>query len=85
MSKKDKLLERLKQRPKDFTYDEAKRLLENLGFKEYNKGKASGSRIVFSNIQLKEKIELHKPHLNNILKGYQIKIIIETLSRIGVI
>ena len=83
MSKKDKLLERLKQRPKDFTYDEAKRLLENLGFKEENKGKTSGSRVSFSKNNIS--IELHKPHPSNILKGYQIKIIIQKLKGIGVI
>lgn len=85
MSKKDKLLERLKQRPKDFTYDEAKRLLENLGFKEYNKGKTSGSRVNFCHDNIRTKIELHKPHPKKILKGYVIKNLIEQLKEIGVI
>ena len=47
MSKKDKLIERLKSKPKDFTYNEAKVILNSFGFIENNKGKTSGSRVVF--------------------------------------
>lgn len=39
MSKLEKQIERLKSKPKDYTYDEANRLLNNLGFYENNKGK----------------------------------------------
>jgi len=85
MSKKEKIIERIKSKPKDFTYDEAKRLLENLGFVEDNKGKTSGSRVVFRNEEFLERIELHKPHPINILKRYQINTIISVLKRIGVI
>ena len=66
MSKVDKLINRLKQKPKDFTYDEAKKLLENFGFYEQNKGKTSGSRVSFINDELNEKIDLHKPHPKNV-------------------
>ena len=47
MSKIDKAKERLFARPKDYTYSEAKYLLSQLGFEEYNKGKTSGSRVKF--------------------------------------
>lgn len=79
MSKIEKDIERLKSRPKDFTYDEAKRILNNFGFIENTKGKTSGSRVKFIN---KENIiiELHKPHPSNILKPYQIKLIIDKLK-----
>ncbi len=50
MSKKEKLLERLKAKPKDFTYDELKTLLNYLGFNEYNKEKTSGSAVKFVDI-----------------------------------
>lgn len=76
MSKKDKLLEKLKSKPKDFTYDELKTLLNYLGFNEYNKGKTSGSRIKFSN-KNDVKLELHKPHPSNIIKAYQINDVID--------
>lgn len=73
MSKLEKLLRKLYSRPKDFTYQEAKTLLEQLGFVEYNKGKTSGSRVKFVN-EKNKKIELHKPHnTGKVLKPYQIK------------
>ncbi len=81
MSKADKLIYKLKTKPKDFTYDEAKKLLNKLGFYEDNKGKTSGSRVVFiKSDDLTKKIELHKPHPGNILKLYQIKYIIKSLE-----
>lgn len=85
MSKKDKLLKRLKLKPLDFTYDELKTLLNYLGFDEDNKGKTSGSRVMFFDVNSNEVIRLHKPHPNNILKEYQLKQIIITLRKIGVI
>jgi len=45
MSKKEIEIERLKTKPKDFTYDETKTLLNKLGLIENNKGKTSGSDI----------------------------------------
>ncbi len=80
MSKIEKEIERLKLRPKDFTYQELKQILNNFGFFENNKGKTSGSRIVFENKDINKKIELHKPHPSNVLKMYQINIIIRLLE-----
>ena len=82
MSKIEKLINRLKSKPKNFTYEEAKTLLENLGFYEYNKGKTSGSRVSFIHRIKKLEIKLHKPHPNNILKSYQIDLIIEVIRRL---
>lgn len=81
MSKLEKLLKRLYSKPKDFTYQEAKTLLEQLGFVEYNKGKTSGSRIAFLDTETKIKIKIHKPHPGNILKPYQVQIILEELKK----
>jgi hypothetical protein len=66
MSTKDKLIMRFKRQPKDFTWDELIRLLGAFGFDIYNKGKTSGSRVIFSNGD-KEYI-MHKPHPGNIIK-----------------
>lgn len=79
MSKFEKEIKRLKSKPKDFTYEEAKYLLNKFGFYEYNKGKTSGSRVIFECHKLNKKIELHKPHPSSILKEYQIKQIINSL------
>lgn len=84
MSKFEKELKRLQTKPKDFTYDEAKNILNKLGFYEENKGKTSGSRVAFINDK-EIKIELHKPHPGNVLKPYQINILINKLKEIGVI
>lgn len=78
MSKFEKEIERLKSKPKDFTYDEAKHILNKLGFIENNKGKTSGSRVIFIDIN-NEKIELHKPHPSNVLKPYQINILLKKI------
>lgn len=80
MSKLEKEIKKLQSKPKDFTYDEAKVLLNKLGFIENNKGKTSGSRVVFRNIELNKKIILHKPHPNNILKSYQVDQILNLLE-----
>ena len=79
MSKKEKILQRLKSKPKDFTYDELKTLLNYLGFNEGNKGKTSGSRVEFQN-RLGIKIVLHKPHPSNIIKLYKINEVIDLLE-----
>ena len=78
MSKLNKEIERLKSKPRDYTYDEAKCLLNKLGFFENNKGKTSGSRVEFKD-QYGRKIVLHKPHPNNIIKSYIINKLLNAL------
>ena len=82
MGTKEKLVDRLKSQPKDFTFEEAERLLTLFGYTKSNKGKTSGSRVMFIDEQ-KRKILLHKPHPGNILKTYTLKDIIEKLIRNG--
>jgi len=83
MAKKDKLVERLKSRPKNFTFSEIETLLSSLGFKKSNKGKTSGSRVAFElgNID----IEVHKPHPQKELPEYLIKKILQTLESEGLL
>ena len=82
MSRLEKEIERLKSYPKDYTYEEAKSLLNKLGYMENNKGKTSGSRVTFVNKD-NMKIDLHKPHPSNIIKLYKIKEILEKLKERG--
>ena len=84
MSTLQKEIESLKSKPKDFTYDELKYILNKIGFFEDNKGKTSGSKVRFRNNN-NIKIELHKPHQKNILKPYQINEIIRVLQIGGLI
>ena len=71
MSTKEKLIERFKKQPKDFTWEELVRLFGIFGFALDNKGKTSGSRVVFEKDELD--IELHKPHPSNVIKEYVMK------------
>ena len=77
MTKVEKLLRRFSSRPKNFTYHELIRLLESMGYKEEQ---GSGSRVVFSDKRMKHYTKLHKPHPSNVLKRYQIDLIIQELN-----
>lgn len=83
MSKKEKLIARLKTFPKDFTYEEMRTLLGYLGFEERSKGKTSGSRVEY--VRGKDTILLHKPHPNNQLKPYQVRQIVSELTTLKLI
>lgn len=80
MSKIGKLTVRLLSRPKDFTYNELTALLSSFGYDEIQ---GAGSRVCFS--KEGHKIKLHKPHPGNLLKAYQVDMIIEELTAKGLI
>ena len=84
MGQKEKLIRRLKAKPKDFTFDEAETLLQYLSYVRSNKGKTSGSRVMFISEE-HETILLRKPHPQKELKAYQIKQLIEVLEQEGLI
>jgi hypothetical protein len=75
MSTKGKLIERFEKQPKDFTWEELVRLFAIFGFTTDNKGKTSGSRIVFEKGE--DVHTLHKPHPSNIVKSYVLKQVLE--------
>lgn len=60
MGTKEKLIERFKNQPKDFTFDEMEKLLFIFGYVKSDKGKTSGSRVIYKNGN-KRPIMLHKP------------------------
>jgi len=80
MSKAEKLLVRLLSRPKDFTYQELKTILISLGYVE---SQGAGSRVCFKSNT--HQIKLHQPHPGNILKQYQISLIVDELKNEGLI
>jgi hypothetical protein len=80
MSKKDKLKERFRSKPKDFRYSELRSLLISIGYLESNRGGTSGSSVSFYNEIYQSLITLHKPHNPDLLKPYQIKAILAELE-----
>ncbi|QIU96372.1 type II toxin-antitoxin system HicA family toxin [Bacteroides faecium] len=84
MGTKEKLIERFKTLPTDFTFDEMEKLLNYFGYEKSNKGKTSGSRVIFKN-KAKRPIMIHKPHPGNIIKGYAIKQVYNDLKEEGLI
>ena len=85
MGKKDKLIAKLKSSPKSFTFDEAESLLGYLSYHKNNKGKTSGSRVIFTSEEHKAKIMLHKPHPRKELLEYQVKQLRDLLEQEGLI
>lgn len=84
MGTKEKLKERFKKIPSDFTFEELERLLSICGFERYGKGKTSGSRVIFKNGS-GIPIMLHKPHPGNIVKTYALRQVFNELKRMGLI
>ena len=84
MGQKEKLIEKLKSKSRSFTFDDAVRLLGFLTYAMSNKGRTSGSRVIF----ISEKyppILMHKPHPQKELQEYQVKQLIEILGQEGLI
>ena len=84
MSTKEKLRERFLKMPSDFTFDEMQQLLAGYGYERRNKGRTSGSRVIFMNGD-KRPIMLHKPHPGNIVKRYAMQQVFEELKKAGFI
>ena len=73
MSNLEKAKERLRNLPKDYTYDEARQLLNRLGFEERTQGKTSGSRVGFYRQVDDAVILLHKQHPKNEMSLAQLR------------
>ena len=73
MSTKEKLIERFKSLPNDFTFDELKSIMAYYGFRMENLGSTSGSRLGF--IKEKHIIKMHKPHPGKIVGRKTLKVI----------
>jgi hypothetical protein len=83
MSAKDKLIERFKKQPKNFTWDELVRLFAIFGFRVNNRGKTSGSRVLF--VKGEDAHTVHKPHPSNVIKGYAMKQVLDFMIKKGFI
>jgi hypothetical protein len=85
MGQKDKLISKLISHPKDLTFNEAVTLLKYFDYTLDNKGKTSGSRVIFVNRRSGCTILMHKPHSGKELLDYQIKQLIDQLRQEGLI
>ncbi len=83
MSQKDKLINRLLKKPKDFTFDEMVSLLSYFGY-EFKQG-GTGSGVKFIKEDSNEVINFHKPHPSGILKRYVLDQVIEKLRKDGLL
>ena len=84
MGTRDKLIERFKRQPKDFTFDEQTPLFRILGFEVSQKGKTSGSRVEFVNNEKELSYGAYKPHPDSAIKSYLMKQILDffTLNKL---
>lgn len=79
MGKKDKLINRLLKKPKDFSFDEMESLLSYFGYELKQGGSDSGVKFIKSGSN--EVINFHNPHPNGILKRYVLEQVIEKLRK----
>ena len=84
LGEKEKLIERLKARPKDFTFEDAEALLRYFDYRRSNKGRTSGSRVMFLS-GTHPPIMLHRPHPRKELLSYQVKQLLEILEQEGLL
>jgi predicted RNA binding protein YcfA (HicA-like mRNA interferase family) len=82
MSRKNKLLARLKERPKDLSWDEACLLMKQCGFELRNR---KGSGRMFVHTTTRQKVRLHEPHPERTLKPYMLAELINALTDAGAI
>jgi len=83
MGQFEKAKERLRSLPRDYTFSEARYLLGRLGFKEYQKGKTSGSRVMFYRERDNTKILLHKPHPGDVMSIANTEDLFDKLRSMG--
>jgi hypothetical protein len=86
MTKRLKLQERLLRKPKDFTWNELVTLMKGFDYEINNKGKTSGSAVIFESENSESTLYLHKPHPQEILKRWQVEKVIDFLvNEVGVV
>ena len=82
MSKADKLITKLRSKPKDFRWSEVETIMSSLGFEKIE---GNGSRVKFVMPGTKLVINLHKPHPSNEMKSYAVKLLLEKLIEQGLV
>ena len=83
MSNYTKAKKRILSIPSDYTYKEMKYLLQKSGFREYSKGKTSGSRVKFYRESDQKIIMLHKSHPGDIMDKGAVEDVVRNLIEWG--
>lgn len=78
MSKRQKALQRLLTKPADFTWSELKTVMEAFGYELKVTG-GSGRKFV----RPEAVFAIHEPHPYKLLKAYQVRAVIEFLTKEG--
>ena len=84
MGQKEKLIQKLKSKPKDMTFEEVETLLKYLSYTRSDKRRTSGSRVMFTSSD-HAPILLHKPHPRKELLAYQVKQLVDLLEQEGLL
>ena len=84
MGQKEKLIQKLKSKPKDMTFEEVETLLKYLSYTRSDKGRTSGSRVIFTSAD-HAPILLHNPHPRKELLAYQVKQLVDLLEQEGLL
>lgn len=79
----DKLIIKLKSSPNDLKYSDFKKIMEHFGYVEYNKGKTSGSRVIFYRKSDNDKIGGDRPHGNGSVSVGWIRRVVKHLKEKG--
>ena len=80
MSRHKKLINKLLTIPNNFTFNEMVKLLTSFGYNVEERGRTSGSAVLFYHNKTGDKIMFHKPHPWNELKRYILEMIVEKLK-----
>ena len=80
MGRHEKLKDRFKELPANFTWDELCRLMKGCGFDQIS---GAGSRYKFYHPATGVVVALHKPHPGNLIKKYAMKQVLSCLKECG--
>ena len=78
MGRRDKLIAKFLDGERAVTWNEIVTLLKSFGYKEI---KGDGSRVKFDNGNPNHTINLHRPHPDNQVKRYAVKLVVDKLTR----
>ncbi len=78
VSRKDKLIAKLKTKSGNFTWNELESLMKLSGFSQHS-SRGGGSGRMFVHLTTRVKLRLHEPHPHNTLLPYMAEQVIEAL------